>query len=123
MQAGFYVDDDEALVFLVTRQLEHQGHRVKSFLSPIEALSAIEREPLAFDVLVTDYNMPRLSGLKLLEAVRKLRSDLPVILTSGFITDEMRAAAERSGASYLIHKPDTDDELCEAIHRVAAKLP
>ncbi|HVJ20469.1 MAG TPA: PAS domain S-box protein [Polyangiaceae bacterium] len=118
-----YVDDDEALVFLMKRQLEHHGHQVQSFSSPLEALAAIERHPHDFDILVTDYNMPKLSGLKLLEAARKLRSDLPVILTSGFISDEMRAAAERAGATFLIHKPDTDDELCDAIDRAAAVLP
>jgi PAS domain S-box-containing protein len=117
-----YVDDDEALVYLVTRQLQRLGHDVKGFLSPLEVLPVIEKDPYSFDVLVTDYNMPKMSGVKLTQEVRRLRGDAPVILTSGSISDEMRAVAERSGVAYLIQKPDTGDELCEAIERIASGL-
>ncbi len=115
----FYVDDDEALTYLVTRQLQRRGHDVRAFSSPIEALKLIKSDPSAFDVIVTDFNMPRMSGIKFMNEVLKLRGDVPFILTSGSISDEMRSAAESSGVKYLIQKPDADDELCDAINRIA----
>ena len=70
---------------------------------------------------MTDYNMPHLSGLELADAVKAIRSDLPVILASGYITEELRAKASAAGIRELIYKPNTVDDLCEAIVRYANK--
>ncbi|MBL0124373.1 MAG: PAS domain S-box protein [Betaproteobacteria bacterium] len=58
-----YLDDDESLVFLVTRLLERRGFRVSGYTDQREALAALRAEPSAFDLVVTDYNMPGMSGL------------------------------------------------------------
>ncbi len=114
-----YVDDDEAIVFLMKRLLERQGFRVSGYTDPREALTAARAGPGGFDLVVTDYNMPGLSGLELAEALRDLRPDLPVVLASGYITDDLRARAPAAGIRELIYKPNTVDDLCAAVARVA----
>jgi CheY-like chemotaxis protein len=84
-----------------------------------EALALVRSQPDAFDLVVTDYNMPGLSGLEVARALREIRADLPVALASGYITEELRAQAPAAGVSELVHKPDTADELCEVVARLA----
>ncbi|MBE0620882.1 MAG: response regulator [Burkholderiales bacterium] len=114
-----YVDDEEAIILLMQRLLERQGYRVSAYVDPLEALAAARADAGQFDLVVTDYNMPHMSGLQLAQALREIRADLPVVLTSGYLTDELRAAAPAAGIRELIFKPDTADELCAAVARCA----
>ncbi len=114
-----YIDDEEAILLLMQRLLERQGYRVSTFTSPEKALAAARADPAQFDLAVTDYNMPGMSGLNVAIALRDIRADLPVVLASGYITEELRANAPAAGISELIYKPDTVDELCEAVARIA----
>jgi two-component system cell cycle sensor histidine kinase/response regulator CckA len=118
-----YVDDDDSIVFLMKRLLQRQGYRVSGYTDPHEALAAARAEPRQFDLAVTDYNMPGMSGLEVARALRDIRADLPVALASGFITDELRANAPAAGISELVYKPNTADELCEVVARLARSLP
>jgi CheY-like chemotaxis protein len=114
-----YVDDDESIVFLMTRLLERQGYRVSGYTDPREALAAVRAKPNEFDMAVTDYNMPGMSGLDVARALKEIRGDLPVAMASGYITDELRTLAPAAGVSELIYKPNTIEELCEAVARLA----
>jgi PAS domain S-box-containing protein len=118
-----YVDDDEAIVFLMTRLLERQGYRVRGYTDPQAALAAVRAQPKACDLVVTDYNMPGMSGLELARALRAIRPGLPVALASGYITEELRTQAPLAGVSELIYKPNTAGELCEVVARLAHALP
>ena len=112
-----YVDDEEAIIFLMTRLLERQGYRVSGYTDPREALAAARADPDRFDLAVTDYNMPGMSGLEVARALREIRADLPVVLASGYITEELRQKAPAAGISELIYKTNTVEELCEAVAR------
>jgi signal transduction histidine kinase/CheY-like chemotaxis protein len=113
-----YVDDDQALVFLVARVLTRKGFTVTTFTDPHQAQAALEATPLAFDLLVTDYNMPGYSGLDLLRAAKSIRADLPVALASGYVTPEIEHSALQEGANALIYKPNDVNELCETVQRL-----
>jgi len=115
-----YIDDDEAIVFLMTRLLERQGYRVSGFTEAQTALAAVRSNPGQFDLAVTDYNMPVMSGLDVARALKAIRADLPVALASGYITDELRQEAPAAGVSELIYKPNTAEDLCEAVARLAS---
>jgi CheY-like chemotaxis protein len=106
-------------VFLMTRLLQRQGYRVSGFTDPEEAVAAVRAAPDCFDLAVTDFNMPRMSGLEVAQALKQIRADLPVALASGYITEELRQKAPAAGISELIYKPNTADELCEAVARLA----
>ena len=113
-----YVDDDESQVFLIKRMLERWGYRVSAYLEQREALDALLADAPSFDLVVTDFNMPGLSGLEVARAIRDARPDLPVILVSGYITDELRAQAEAVGVRELIAKPHEVEELRDTVHRL-----
>lgn len=113
-----YVDDDQALVFLVQRLLRRRGYEVSGFTDPREAAAALRADPQKFDLLVTDYNMPGYSGVDLLREVREIRADLPVALASGHVTAEIEHSALAAGARALIHKPNDVQELCDTVDRL-----
>ncbi|WP_342621181.1 ATP-binding protein [Rhodoferax sp. GW822-FHT02A01] len=113
-----YVDDDQALVFLVERVLRRKGFTVTTFNDPQEAQAALAERAQDFDLLVTDYNMPGYSGLDLLRAVKAIRPDLPVALASGYVTAELEKDAFAAGASALVYKPNDVNELCETVQRL-----
>jgi PAS domain S-box-containing protein len=115
-QEVVYVDDDDALVFLVKRVLTRRGYKVTTFSDPRQASRALCDTDLPCQLLVTDYNMPGYSGVDLMRDVKRARPDLPVALASGYVTPEIEAAALQAGAQALIHKPNDVDELCATVH-------
>jgi two-component system, cell cycle sensor histidine kinase and response regulator CckA len=113
-----YVDDDQALVFLVERLLSRRGFRVSGFCDPHEAAAELRAHPHEYDLLVTDYNMPGYCGVDLVREARGIRPDLPVALASGYVTAEIERSALAEGARALIHKPNDVEELCETVQRL-----
>jgi CheY-like chemotaxis protein len=62
-------------------------------------------------------NMPGTSGLDLMRELLRVRPELPVVLTSGLVTDELRASAEALGCGEILNKPATLVEIAEALQR------
>jgi CheY-like chemotaxis protein len=114
------VDDEPEVMTPSKRILEKLGYKVTALTNPHEALELIESNPNEFRLLLSDLNMPAMSGLQLIATVRKTRTDLPIILISGFITDELRAQSARDTALHLIDKPVKAVELTNAI-RIALR--
>src|SRR5664279_4081441 len=75
------VDDDAAVLRVTQRRLEKAGHQVVACAGGAEALAILADQ--AFDVMVSDIQMPGVSGLALLRAVREHDLDLPVVLVTG----------------------------------------
>jgi PAS domain S-box-containing protein len=117
-----YLDDDEALAHLVKRLLERRGYRVSEFTNQNAALAALRANPAAFDLVLTDYNMPGMSGLDVAREVSDIRPDLPVAITSGFIDEELQAQAAGAGVRELIFKADAVNVLCDAVQRIVQGL-
>jgi PAS domain S-box-containing protein len=117
-----YVDDDEALVYLVRRVLTRRGVRVTAFESSVQAMNELRVGGLRPDVLVTDLNMPAMSGFELAQEVLLAQPRLPVILTSGYVSDEMEQRAEKLGIHRVLYKPTSPDELCGEIMSLLAEL-
>lgn len=120
-----YVDDEEPLVFLMRRLLERRGYRVSGYTDPEEALAALRADPQQFDLVVADLSMPKRSGLEVAAEVARLRRDLPVVLVSGYVTAQLRAAASAIGVRHVVHKPDTVEGLCAAVESLigAPRIP
>jgi PAS domain S-box-containing protein len=115
-----YVDDDESLLFLVKRLLERRGYRVSAHEEQQSALDAIRADPAGVDLVLTDYNMPGMSGLDLARKARTIRPDLLIAVTSGFIDERLNAEAAEAGIHKLIFKAVAVEDFCSAI---AALLP
>ena len=120
-QHVLYIDDDEAQVYLNRRMLERWGYRVSAYIEQREALGALHAGNIQFDLVVTDFNMPGMSGLEVARAICKVRPDLPVIVVSGYITDTLRAQAAAAGVRELIAKTQMVEELRDAMQRVMLK--
>lgn len=117
-QRVMYVDDEEALVYLATRQLQRLGYSVTGFTDPGKAYRAFSGDPNDFDVIVTDVSMPGMSGFDFAREVLKLRADMPIVMTSGYVRQKDREAAAELHVRALIPKPQTIDELGHALEEL-----
>lgn len=113
-----FLDDDDTLVFLVRRLLERRGYRVTAFSDPIQAIDSVRAHPEGFDLLLTDFNMPGMSGLDVAKAVLAINPALPVAVASGYITDELQSQARAAGVREVVFKTDAIDAFCEVVARL-----
>jgi PAS domain S-box-containing protein len=113
-----YVDDYEAMVFLVGRLLRKQGYRVSTFTSGELALAWMREFPDAIDLLVTDQNMPGMSGVDLARESVRERPGLRVAIVSGHVNDKLLADASAAGVHEVMAKQDSMDALGEAIRQL-----
>jgi signal transduction histidine kinase/CheY-like chemotaxis protein len=116
-----YVDDEEPLVLLITRTLKRLGYDVMGFVDPLKALHAFRADPNGFDALVTDLSMPAMSGTDLAREVLEIRTDLPIVLTSGYVRPQDHEIAKQIGIREVILKPDTVEDLGDTLHRLLEK--
>ncbi len=116
-----YVDDDPAMLPMIESLLQHAGYRVTAMDRPLEALARVRATPTAFDLVVTDFNMPEMTGLDLAEALARIAPELPVVISSGYLSDEMRAAAMRVGVRGLLQKEYSLEQLAALVHTVLAE--
>jgi signal transduction histidine kinase len=98
------VDDEPDIAVMLTRMLETRGYRVSAFVSGPEALAAFRRSPAAFDAVISDQTMPRLSGVELAREVHAQRPELPVILTTGY-RDRVRSDEFKREIAGVATKP------------------
>ncbi|MGS5088963.1 hybrid sensor histidine kinase/response regulator [Hydrogenophaga sp. A37] len=113
-----YVDDYEALVFLAGRLLRKHGYRVTTFLSGEEALNWFRDSQEPVDLLVTDQNMPGISGVELVRAVRGLRPTQRMAIVSGHVSEQLVNDAHALGVSDVLGKQDSMDALAESVRQL-----
>jgi len=121
-QKVLYIDDDEALVYLARRLLERSGYRVSAHTDAAHGLAALRHDPASFTLVVTDFSMPGMSGLDVAREVRTIRSDLPVLVTTGYVTDELKQDATDAGVREIVYKPDTAAQLVGAVERLIREI-
>ena len=119
-QHVLYVDDDEVIVLMVERLLVQAGYRVTIFTDGSEAVAAVRADPLSFDLIVTDYNMPGFTGLDVARAVAAIQPGLPVVISSGYISEDLQRQATAAGARSLMHKQNTLEELARLVRSTLA---
>jgi CheY-like chemotaxis protein len=113
-----YVDDDEVMLLMVQSLLQRLGYRPTCMSDARGAVALVDRDPTAFDLVVTDFNMPDLSGVDVAIGLARTRPDLPVVISSGFISEDLRAAAASLGVRALMQKEHTIEELGAVIHSI-----
>lgn len=109
------IDDDEDLLRATTQLLTIAGHRVRPFLSPLEALAALEADFAG--IVVSDVRMPLMSGMDLFRALHERDAELPVLLITGHGDVPMAVGALKAGVWDFIEKPFDPDVLLGAIAR------
>ena len=113
-----YLDDDDTLVFLVRRLLERRGYKVTALTDQQEAIDAVRAQPEGFHLLMTDYNMPGMSGIDVAREVLLINPQLPVAVASGYISDELQSEAQAAGVREVVFKTDAVEAFCEVVARL-----
>ena len=113
------VDDDAAVRQALGLLIGTVGLRVQEWGDPVAFLAAIVQDPdrQAIGAIVLDVRMPGISGLTLLEQLRSLGVDQPVVMLTGHGTVEMCRRAFKAGAAEFLEKPVHDEQLLEALQQ------
>jgi CheY-like chemotaxis protein len=111
------VDDSAYLRELTARSLSDRGFSVTTAAGGAEALHLIERDPQRFDVIVTDFAMPLVSGLDVVRFARRLRADWPAVIITGYA--ETGVIKDRPPDVPVLVKPFNESDLAD--HNSAAR--
>ena len=113
-----FIDDEDSLVRAGVRVLKRFGYRVKGFSSPRDALAQLVAAPTEIDIVVTDLNMPELSGIDVAAAVHRVAPSTPIVLVSGYFDEQLQGAAATAGVREVVAKPYDPGSLAELIRRL-----
>jgi PAS domain S-box-containing protein len=105
------VDDNPAVVDVLTELLESAGAEVGPCLDARDALAAIKEDPDAWALLITDFDMPGTNGAELADRARRMKSDLPVLLCTAMPEKYGRQDPARHTFDAVIGKPVSLDNL------------
>lgn len=109
------VDDEKSITLLLERMLSDIGYRVTARNSPLEALDLFRERPGDFDLLLTDMSMPHMNGDRLAAEVKSIRSDIPVILSTGFHERVTEDLLTQMGIDRLLMKPARRAQILAAL--------
>lgn len=115
------VDDESMLAELGKSMLEPSGYSVTAVTRSADALNMFRSDPQGFDLVITDMTMPGLTGKDLAKEMIGIRSDIPIILCTGFSELVNEKQAKGSGIREFIMKPYTVSSLQQAIHRAMSR--
>jgi len=118
-----YLDDEEDLVTVVTHLLQRRGYRVAGFTDGEAALGIFSQRPSEFDAVITDLSMPRISGLEFAEGIRAIRSDIPIVLMSGYLREQDEEQASRLNIQATVLKSNSVDKLVSTLTQTLAYKP
>jgi len=113
-----FVDDEEALVEMGKDVLTELGYDVTARASSREALALFRLDPSRSDLVITDQTMPEMTGVELAKEILAIRSDVPVILCTGFSHLVDADAAKAAGIRAFAMKPLTKGEIARTIRNV-----
>jgi response regulator RpfG family c-di-GMP phosphodiesterase len=112
------VDDEPQIREILSTVLRREGYRVTTHGDPAEALAAVGRDPA--DLLLTDFKMPGMNGLELVEAARRAAPSLGAVLITAYASVETALQALRGGVDDYLVKPFRLDEVRRVVDRVLA---
>jgi len=115
-------DDEESIRDAATVLLQRQGYSVRTAEDGELAFKLIQDQEQRFDLLILDQSMPKMSGLELATAVRKLESEVPIIISSGLLSPEEKEHFGKLGIHDFLSKPWTTDDLNQIIKKRVSNI-
>ncbi len=109
MDTILIVDDEKNYLVILEALLAPEGYEIITEVNPINALRLVKETD--FDLVITDMKMPRMDGIELLNEVKKIDPELPVIIMTAYGTIEMAVEAMKKRAYDYITKPFRNEEL------------
>jgi PAS domain S-box-containing protein len=113
-----FVDDEPAILEIGKKILKRLGYQVDVRTSSLEALEVFRAKPDEYDLVITDLTMPNMTGDRLAREILAVRSDIPIILSTGFSQVVTRERAKSMGIKELVMKPLTVRNLAETVRKV-----
>ncbi len=113
-----FVDDEKCLVRIAEQLLTRLGYKIVASMSSIEALEAFRSRPESFDLVITDLNMPDMTGIDLSRELLHIRADIPIILCTGFSEQIIEEKARKLGIREFIFKPFIMSTMAQVIRDV-----
>jgi CheY-like chemotaxis protein len=113
-----FIDDEEALAELGKTRLQVLGYEVLAQTNPVQALEHFRTQPERFDLVISDYTMPQMTGVDLAKEMRRIRPDVRVILCTGFTEKITEEKAMAMGIYALRMKPLSMRDLAETVRSV-----
>ena len=113
------IDDEEAIVRLLSMSLRSDGHEVVTALSGEEGLKIFQEETP--ELVLTDIKMPGMDGIEVLQNIKSLQPDVEVVIITGHGDIDNAIEALKFGASDFISKPVRDEVLTVALQRAEEK--
>jgi CheY-like chemotaxis protein len=120
---GLVVDDEEALRETAAAALRGLGFEVLTARDGVEAVELVQARPQAFHFVLLDLTMPRMDGRQTFQALRRLRPDLCIVLSSGYSEQETLQSFPGQGLAGFIQKPYTLKELGRTVAEAMARQP
>ena len=117
MERLLLVDDEELIVQAIGRRLRKLGYEVRAERSAIKALEYFQATEEPVDLVITDLTMPKMSGLELVEEIRKFNESVPVILCTGYGEAALQESAKKHGCA-VVMKPVGVKELSTTIRKL-----
>jgi len=112
-----FIDDEQPLVDIGKQLLESLGYEVTTRISSVEALELFKSRSDTYDLIITDMTMPNMTGDELAKKLIAIRSDIPIILCTGFSVKITEEKAKRLGIRALVSKPILKRDIAETIRR------
>ncbi len=112
------IDDEKQIINMETQMLERLGYKVTSFTSSIKALETFKSSPDKFDMVITDMTMPKMTGDKLSIELRKIRSDIPILICTGFSETMSKEKAAFLSINGFLMKPIVTKDLSQMIRNI-----
>jgi PAS domain S-box-containing protein len=109
------VDDEESLLTLGSRMLEHLGFTVLTAADGLQAVERYREKGEAIDLVLMDLTMPHMDGAKAFDEMRRLNPDARVVLASGYAEEDVSSRFEGKKPAGIIQKPYTLAKLREAL--------
>lgn len=116
------VDDEVVMVETIGRGLRSRGYHVLAALSGQQALDHLRHGDREIDLVTTDYLMPAMNGIQLLESIRKTHPNLPVLIMTAYAQTSLVIEALNKRCDSFIQKPFTLDQLTGEIERIKLNL-
>jgi PAS domain S-box-containing protein len=112
------VDDEEELTDAAQKMLEKLGYEVVGKSDPVKALALFKKAPFQFDIIVSDLTMPHITGIQLAREIKRIRTDIPIILLSGYSSEMTMEQFNAAGVSDFIRKPISRNKLAQKVRDV-----
>ena len=117
------VDDEKLLAESMQKALSDIGYHVTAKTSSMQALYEFQQNSEQFDIVITDFAMPNMTGIELTKEILSIRHDIPIILCTGYDEPISGEEAVAIGVRRVLTKPVATSELSDIILNILEKTP